>query len=79
MKSFPNGVEVVVVGSRGKRTINYKFLMFSCKNTPAGHVVEAEFGYRGNFWTLDRWGNVYRVCNGHLLKLCDSAHVIGQF
>jgi len=80
MLSFPNGLKVTVTGFRGKRytlTPNrYEVLLFKAGMSAAGEVVTAEFGYRGNVWTMNRYGKVFRVANGKFVTLCDLASVV---
>ena len=76
---------VTVKGYRGNPhgrgpNMTYKMLMLKCKTSENGSVVEGEFKYRENFWTMNRWGKIYRVGNGRsgghkMHTLCDFASV----
>lgn len=67
---FPNGKNVTVVMDKGHGSISREMLMFGCSTmTDTGEVVTATFGYRGNFWRMDRYGNVQRVANGKYVTL----------
>jgi len=79
--SFPNGRVVTVVADRGRKSDKkYTMILFKCVTNESGHVVEAEFGYRRNFWFMDRWGRISRVGNGpngthKSITLCELALV----
>lgn len=76
MFTSKNGFPVILVGNRGKRfDIRYKMMLFDASIDATGYATAGTLGYRGKFWTLTRYGHVYRVCNGKMLTLCTGAEI----
>jgi hypothetical protein len=77
--NFPNGIDGVLSGDRGRAFGElWKVKIFRVSLDPNFRIVEAEFGYKGNFWKMNRWGDVSRVVNGphgshKLYRLCVNA------
>ena len=81
--TFPNGRKVTVTGYRGRtysgKPKHYEMLLFKCNTDESGQVIEAELGYRRNFWHMNTYGDINRVGNsahGHkMVTLCQLATV----
>ena len=58
-----------LAGDRGGKRRVIEVLIFSTSVSASGDIVEAEIGYRGHIWKLDRFGLVYRINNGHRMTV----------
>ena len=86
MKTNQITANVIVEGFRGRAgLVSYEMVMSNAtyafhglgkKHTP----LTATLFYRRHFWTMDKWGKVYRIGNGRhgghkMHTLCDGATI----
>ncbi len=69
---------MVLRGYRGHGSTakSWNITLFSSSCDKDGNIVEALFGYRGQMWTLEKWGDVKRVSNGKYVTLCVLAMIV---